>query len=198
MHFVYFDVETERLSSEVGGWKNIEQLGLAVAVTMSSKDGEFRVYRAHEAASLVDELRACDCVVGFNSRGFDFRVIQPYADISLRDLPNLDLMLDLKTGAGFRPSLDNLCAATFNEGKSSSGTQAVEWWRAGRHQEVIEYCKQDVLLTRRLHEWGASHGTVKLLDKRGRVQTIPVPWNLDALPALPPPPAPSEQPSLFD
>src|SRR4028118_59736 len=94
--FVYFDVETERLSSEVGGWKNIEQLGLAVAVTLSSRDGEFRVYRAHEAATLVDELRACDCVVGFNLRGFDFRVVQPYADVPLRELPHLDLMLDLK------------------------------------------------------------------------------------------------------
>lgn len=198
-HFVYFDLETERLSHEVGGWSHIEKLGLAVAVTLSSRDEQFRAYRANEATQLVAELQACDCVVGFNLRGFDFRVLQPYADIVLRDLPNLDLMLDVKAQSGFRAGLDNLCAATLDASKSSEGTKAVEWWRAGRQDEVIAYCQQDVRLTRDLHVFGAQHGHVKLLDKRGQTRQIAVPWRLDALRT----PAAAialkiEQPSLFD
>ncbi len=185
MHFVYFDVETERVADEVGGWANIEQLGLAVAVTHSSRDDQFRVYRKHEATALVDELRACDCVVGFNSRHFDFRVVQPYVAFNLQTLTNIDLLIDLIATTGFRVTLDNCCTATFGECKSGSGLQSVQWWKEGRHEDVIAYCKQDVLLTRRLHEFGAAHGYVKCLDRRGRTRTVHVPWKLEGAPSVP-------------
>lgn len=185
MHFVYFDVETERAAEEVGGWNNIEQFGLAIAVTLSSRDGQFRVYRKNEVSPLVDELRACDCVVGFNTRRFDFRVVQPYIDFNLQTLTNIDMLLDLTAVLGFRVTLDNCCAATFGECKSGSGLQSVAWWKEGRHDEVIEYCKQDVLLTRRLHEFGATHGHIKCLDRRGRPRTIAVPWKLEGNPSVP-------------
>ena len=191
MHFVYFDVETERAAEEVGGWSNVEQLGLAIAVTHSNRDGEFRVYRKQEVAALVDELRAADCVVGFNLRGFDFRVVQPYVDFNLQTLVNLDLMLDLKAVAGFRVSLDNCCKATLGECKSGGGQQSLQWWKEGRHEEVIAYCKQDVLLTRKLHEFGARQGYVKCLDRKGHLRTLSVPWKLEGTPSVP------QQGSLF-
>ncbi len=208
MNFVYFDVETERSAEEVGGWGNIEQLGLAVAVTCSTTpetraasatEGiaesiaaeEFCVFRGHETEALLQELRAADCVVGFNTRGFDFRVLQPYVSFDLRSLNNLDLMVDLKAVAGFRPGLDNCCAATLGESKSGGGLQSLQWWREGRHDEVIEYCKQDVALTRKLHEFGAREGYVKCLDRRGRLRTLRVAWSLSAASAA------AQQGSLF-
>ncbi|MDF2439033.1 MAG: box helicase protein [Abditibacteriota bacterium] len=190
MNWVYFDIETERLSHEVGGWANIEQLGVAVAVTHSSHDNLFRVYRGNEMQALLEELKAAECVVGFNSRGFDFRVLQPYVDFDLSRLPNIDLLLDVKAVAGFRPSLNNLCAATLGESKSSDGIEAIQWWREGRHEEVIEYCKQDVLLTRRLHEFGAREKHVRCTDRNNRPRSLAVNWSLDGLAA-------PLQPSLF-
>ncbi|HEX8834116.1 MAG TPA: ribonuclease H-like domain-containing protein [Abditibacteriaceae bacterium] len=191
MNFVYFDIETERLASEVGGWQNIEQLGLAVAVTNTSHSDEFRAFRKESAQELLAELRAADCVVGFNTRHFDFRVLQPYVDFDVKTLTNIDLMLDLKDVAGFRPGLNNCCAATFGENKSSGGVESVQWWREGRFDEVIAYCQQDVALTRKLHEWGAQHGWVKCLDRAGRVRTLQVGWSLDSIVAAP------QQGSLF-
>lgn len=185
MNFVYFDLETERLADEVGGWSNIEKLGIAVGVTLRSGEDNFHVYRGNEAEALLAELRAADCVVGFNSRAFDFRVLQPYVDFNLKDLADLDLMLDLKKAAGFRVGLNNACAATLGEGKSGHGADSVQWWREGRHDEVIEYCKQDVLLTRRLHEYGAKHGHVFCTDKQNRKRTLSVPWTLDGKPTAP-------------
>ena len=185
MNFVYFDLETERSAEEVGGWSHIEQLGLAVAVTCSSRDDEFRVFRNNQTEALLRELRAADCVVGFNTRGFDFRVLQPYVAFDLKQLPDLDLLLDLKAAAGFRPGLDNCCAATLGEAKSGGGLQALQWWREGRHDEVIAYCKQDVALTRRLHEFGAREGYVRCLDRSGRTRTLPVSWSLTGVPVSP-------------
>jgi len=178
MNFIYFDLETERSAQEVGGWHNIEQLGIAVGVTISSEESDYRVWRAADVVGLGEALRACNCVVGFNTRGFDFRVLQPYLDFDLKTLPNLDLMLDLKSVAGFRPSLDSCCGATLGESKSGGGLESLQWWREGRHDEVIEYCKQDVALTRKLHEFGANNGWVKCLDRTGKTRTLAVNWSL--------------------
>lgn len=37
-------------------------------------------------------------------------------------------------------------------GKSGSGENVYDLWEAGRYGEIIEYCKQDVELTRKLHK----------------------------------------------
>lgn len=178
MNFVYFDIETERSADEVGGWHNIEQLGVAIAITVSSLDNEYRVWRSSDAVALGEELRRADCVVGYNSRGFDFRVLQPYLNFNLKDVFNIDLMLDLRQVAGFRPSLDNCCAHTLNEKKSGGGLQSLQWWRDGQHDLVIDYCKKDVDLTRRLHEFGCANGHIKCLTRTGVIKTVTVPWNL--------------------
>lgn len=211
---VYFDLETERSAEEVGGWKNIEQLGLTVAVTCAAPgqdDNEnqsqnqsgdaansstllqWRVFRREDVAALLQELRAADCIIGFNTRGFDFRVLQPFADFDLKTLPNVDLMLDIKKAVGFRAGLDNCCGATLGQSKSGGGLEMLQLWREGRQQEVIDYCRQDVDLTRQLHEWGARHGHVKCLDRAGRLRTVPVSWSLAAAGA---PPA-AQQGTLF-
>lgn len=206
MNFVYFDLETERSAEEVGGWKNIEQLGIAVGVTCAARDdvietrvlagaeGEIarakavfthRVFLNEEIAALLQTLQASDGVIGFNTRGFDFRVLQPFADFDVSALPNLDLMLDLKNVAGFRPSLESCCTASFGAKKSGGGLEALQWWREGRRDEVISYCKDDVTLTRLLHEFGAKNGFVKCLTRSGAVKTLPVDWSLQYLTAPP-------------
>lgn len=179
VNWLYFDIETERTAQEVGGWHNIEQLGLACAVTHSSISNEFRVYRKPDIPALLEELRSADCVVGFNSIGFDIRVLQTWADFDLSALPHLDLILDIKGAAGYRVGLNNLCEATFGACKSSNGLEAIQWWRDGREQEVIDYCQQDVLLTRRLHEHGAQNGWVKCLDRAKKPRTLNINWCLE-------------------
>ena len=184
MNFVYFDLETERSAQEVGGWGNIEQLGIAVAVTCASGDdqdgqAQFKTFLGDQTDDLLAELRRADCVVGFNTRGFDFRVLQPFVAFDLKSLHNIDLMLDLKAVAGFRPGLDNCCAQTLGSQKSGGGLQSLQWWREGRRDEVIAYCRQDVLLTRQLHEFGARQGFVKCLDKNAKERVLRVAWSLD-------------------
>lgn len=65
MNIVYFDLETKYLSDEVGGWSNIERMGLAVAVTYSTQRGGFAHYTESEVGMLIDELCNADLVVGF-------------------------------------------------------------------------------------------------------------------------------------
>ena len=50
-------------------------------------------------------------------------------------------------------SMDNLCAALGLDGKGDGmdGSQVAQAWADGRHEEIAEYCRQDVERTRAIH-----------------------------------------------
>lgn len=176
MNIVYFDVETQRSFAEVGGRGFIRALGLSAAVTYSTLDGVYRHYIEGTVADLIAELRAADLVVGFNVLGFDYEVLRAYTDDPLDDLPTVDMLDHVYKRLGFRVSLDNLAATTLGASKSADGLQAVRWFKEGRMKEILDYCQQDVEVTRRLHEYGKQYKHVKFRDRNYREQVVPVSW----------------------
>ncbi|MCZ6553275.1 MAG: DEAD/DEAH box helicase, partial [SAR324 cluster bacterium] len=70
--------------------------------------------------------------------------------------------------------------------------QALTWYKEGRIEKIIEYCKQDVEVTRLIHEHALQHGQISY-DSRGGVKTVALSWSIEA-----PAPQASEQMSLFD
>jgi DEAD/DEAH box helicase domain-containing protein len=176
MNTVFFDLETQRTFDEVGGRQNLRKLGLAVAVTYSTDSGAFRHYTEDTVAELIEELRSADLVVGFNVLSFDYEVLRAYTDDPLRALPTADLLDHIHRRLGFRVSLDNLAGATLGTSKSADGLQAVEWFRQGQIQKVLDYCQQDVEVTRLLFEYGRTNRHVKYRDQRYRIQTVAVSW----------------------
>jgi DEAD/DEAH box helicase domain-containing protein len=176
MNIVFFDLETQRVFDEVGGRHNTRKLGLAAAVTYSTADGVFRFYTEETVADLVAELKAADKVVGFNVLRFDYEVLRAYTDELLERIPTVDMLEQIYKRLGFRVSLDNLARTTLGTAKSADGLQAVRWYKEGRIQEVLDYCQQDVEVTRRLYEHGQQHKHVKYQDRNYRVQKVPVNW----------------------
>lgn len=177
-NILYFDIETQKLADEVGGWSNINLLKLAVAVAYSTQNGEYFVYLEKDVQGLVNLLVAADLIVGFNVKRFDYIVIKPYTDISLCELPTLDMLEDIYQTLGFRVSLDKLASATLGEKKLADGIQAVQWYKKGKIDKIIEYCKKDVEITRKLHEYGCKQGFVCFTGRGGIKQPIPVNWKL--------------------
>ena len=176
MNVVYFDVETQRSFDEVGGRHNIRKLGLSAAVTYSTADGDFRHYTEEEVADLIAELKAADLVVGFNVLGFDYEVLRAYTDDALDDIATVDMLDHVYRRLGFRVSLDNLASTTLGASKSADGLQAVRWYKQGRMQEILEYCQQDVAVTRSLHEYGKQYKHVKFRDRNFRERIVAVSW----------------------
>jgi len=132
---IYFDLETQKLAREVGGWSNIHLMKLAVAVTYSRKADEYGVYLEEDVGKLIEQLKTADLIVGFNIKRFDFTVIAPYTSMSLQELqklPALDMLNDIYRNLGFRVSLDALASATLSETKSADGLQAVQWYKEGK------------------------------------------------------------------
>ena len=164
-NYVVFDVETQRSAEDVGGWKNIRDLGISVAVAHVAAEDAYRVYREAELAALVELLRSAPLVVGFNIISFDYPVLSRYTDFKLSSLPTCDLLADIHKQLGFRLKLDDVALSTLNTPKSADGLQAIQWYREGKWDELIEYCKQDVKVTRDLFEFGREHGFVYFNDK---------------------------------
>ncbi|MBN1135236.1 MAG: ribonuclease H-like domain-containing protein [Anaerolineae bacterium] len=174
MNTLFFDVETQRTFDQVGGRHNIRALGLAAAVTYSTATGTFRHYTEESVADLLAEIHAADLVVGFNLLSFDYEVLRAYGPL---DPPRTVDMLDqIYRRLGFRISLDNLAKATLGVSKSADGLQAVRWYREGRIQEILDYCQQDVEITRRLYEYGQQNKHLKYQDRNRRPQMVQVSW----------------------
>ncbi len=172
---IYVDVETLRLSDEVeGGWKNIKDFGLAVAVTWDEQNG-FRDWFELQAAGLVEELQRFDRIVTFNGDRFDFTVLSAYAPVAgLRPL-SFDLLTDLTKRLGHRVRLESVASATLGTAKGGSGLDAVRWWREGKKDKVVEYCRQDVKLMVDLIAYARQHGHVKF-ESLGATKEVPVTW----------------------
>ncbi len=177
---VYFDLETRRTAADVGGWGNKHLMGISVAVTYSSRAGDYSIYTENQAQDLINQLVRADLVIGFNHIGFDYEVLLGHTIFDFRDqLRSLDLLIDLEKQLGHRLKLEAVAAASLGTGKSADGLQAIRWWQQGKIAEIAEYCCYDVKVTRLVHEYGAKNGFVKYHDRNGREQKVDVEWSLD-------------------
>lgn len=177
---VYFDLETQRSAEEVGGWEYPYLMRMAVGVVYDEGTGEYATYGEGEVDRLLDHLGAADLVVGFNIRRFDYGVLKGYAGGGRVDeFTTFDILEDLHRRLGFRVSLAHLVRATLGEEKGADGLQSLTWWKEGRVDQVIEYCRQDVALTRALFRFGLDHGYL-LMEREGVLMRLPAGWRLEA------------------
>ena len=174
LRYGVFDVETRRSAAEVGGWHRADKMGVSVVVLYDSGPDELFVYRDDEIDALVDRLRELDLVIGFNNKRFDNRVLSAYTSFELDNLPTLDMLEEVKNRLGYRISLDGLAESTLGTGKSSDGLMALQWYKEGRIDKIIEYCSKDVEITRDLFLFGARKGYLLFKNKAGNAVRCPV------------------------
>ena len=178
---LYFDLETQKSADDVGGWGNIHDMKLAVAVVWDSCEQEYFSYLEGAASELVKKLRTADLVVGFNVKKFDYGVLQPYADFDLDEITTFDMLIDVNKKLGHRLSLNHLAENTLNAEKSADGLVSLQWFKEGKIDKIIEYCKQDVEITRDLFLYGELHGYVKYSTRSGVAKDLKVDWKRSSL-----------------
>lgn len=171
-NIIYFDLETQKSAQEVGGWSHIDRLKLAIAVTFSTADQQYTTFQESDVEALINQLTQADCIVGFNLKAFDYVVLRPYTSANLWHLPTFDMLEQVRRALGFRLCLDALAKETLQESKSADGLQSVRWWKAGRTDLVAEYCRKDVEITKRLHEYACQNGHLLFRGRDGRVRRV--------------------------
>ena len=155
-----FDVETQNLAKEIGGWANIEAMRVSVACSWSDTDG-YQIWHEAQAPNLVSYLESAEMIVGFNINSFDYRVLSAYTDVSKLVEKTYDI-LDEINAQGLRGiSLDRLALLNLNEAKVYGGVDAVRLWRAGDIETLEQKCQKDVELTQRLFEMWENEGLLR-------------------------------------
>lgn len=177
----FLDLETCCSAADVGGWGQCHRMGVSLAVLAETRPERVTVFREADLERLAERLRQLDLVVGFNVKRFDYRVLQPYTQVKLTDLPTLDILEELHAILGHRISLGHLVEKTLGEMKTGDGLLALELYAAGRWEELESYCRQDVYLTRRLFEFGAEKGYLLYQHRQGALVRVVVDWREERL-----------------
>lgn len=175
-HFLVLDIETQKLVQEVGGWDHVDKLGISVACAYDSKTDQFLSFLEKDMKNLI-ELCEERLIVGYNIRGFDLPVMVPYG-LDPKGLDVFDIMYDLEALTRQRfLKLEAVARGTLGTGKSADGLMAVEWWKSGQVQKIIDYCLQDVKVTRDVFQFGRQNGFIRIQRSEEKISQVPVQWN---------------------
>ena len=170
---VVIDIETQNWFTDVGA-NDHSLLKISVIGCYFYETDEYYEFEEHEFAKLWPRLERADRLIGFNTIGFDYPVMNNYYSGDLQKFPTLDILYEIQKSLGRRIKLQDVAQATIGEGKSGYGGQAVEWWKEGKIQEIKEYCRQDVKVTRMVYEYGLRHGALAYWDRTGERKGIPI------------------------
>lgn len=170
-----FDVETQKLFSEVAG-NDPALLGVSLlSVYIREVDeeqrevmGEMRSFWEHELMDFWLLLSGVKRIIGFNSIKFDVPALKPYAPASFSRLPHFDIMQSVRDALGHNVSLRVLSEQSLGRAKIDVGMNAVTYWKSqdpGELKKLREYCEADVILTRDLYDFGVRNKKLKYVDR---------------------------------
>lgn len=202
MNTIIYDIEIDRAIPQRGqlpvpgiryceGWHDHAGMGVAVAGVYDYAEGRYRVFCRDNWAEFEALWNSSGLVVGFNQIGFDNKVLDamtPVAERRISTRPQYDILQELwaahglsrtfspRTHGGF--GLDPTAKVNFGGEKTGDGAQAPINWQQGRIASVIDYCLEDVRLTKLLFDRILATGRL-LSPKHGGSVTL----NRPALPS---------------
>ena len=94
----------------------------------------------------------------------------------LQEINTFDMLIDIKKLLNFRLSLNHLAQHTLNAKKSADGLVSLQWYKEGKIDKIIHYCKQDVEITRDLFLFGVEKGYVNYQSRSGNHLQLQVNW----------------------
>jgi DEAD/DEAH box helicase domain-containing protein len=175
---IYLALSTQKSAEDIGGWQHKHLLGLGVAVTYDTGDQRYRVYTDETVDALLDSLRVADLIVGFNTRDFDYQVLQPYTDIPFTTLPTFALLDEIQRALGFRFSLRHVVRETLGIEQPDESIRALHWYQEGDRERVAQQCRRNIELVRALVHHVTETGTLAYRDQAGARQLLHVHWAL--------------------
>lgn len=140
------------------GWRDYAGMGISCLVANDYINGQYRLFMDD---NIHDFLKLCKgrLVVGFNSVGFDNRIIEAMFGVNLDD-QSYDILREMWIASGLKPtfggkshtgfSLDLTSGRNLGANKSGDGALAPIDYQEGRYGNLIDYCMRDVWLTSRL------------------------------------------------
>jgi len=141
------------------GWRDFSGMGISCIGAYDYREDRYRVFcrdNFDEFQALVDSRAV---IVGFNSIGFDNPLCAAH-QITVPDEKSYDILVEVWVAAGLSskfkyPShigygLGDICEVNFGLQKTGHGAVAPVQWQRGEIGAVIDYCLNDVRITKRV------------------------------------------------
>ncbi len=167
-----FDLETKHTLSEK---KDHSQLEISVLGFYDYNKDEIRILREDQLWQFFKAAESASYLIGFNIQGFDLKVLQPYYSGDIFSLPNFDMLSDIKRRVGKRFSLNDLIRETLGKEKTGHGLEAIRLYQEGEWSQLESYCRDDVLLTKALFEYGVRNKKIFYPTDTGKAE-LRVDW----------------------
>jgi len=177
---IVFDVETKNSFEDVGGRDNLEKLEVSVVCVYSYNNDTYASYREGEWDKLAHVFQNAGLIIGFAISRFDLPVMKKYMPFNVMALPRLDILDEIELAYGSRISLDVLAKTNLGTQKTSHGLEAIEFYKRGEWDKLIEYCTHDVHITKQLYDLIQKQKFIHI-PKRYTNELIKVPLNFKEL-----------------
>jgi len=165
MHYIVFDIETQKSFKEIDRSK-IHKLGVSVVGLYDSATGTYEAYEEKNMIKVDEKFRQADCLIGFNCIDFDLPVLAPYLFTPIQNFFVIDLMVEIQKVRGHRVTLQSVAEATLKMSKSGDGLGAIEMFKEGRMEELKKYCLDDVRITKEIYEYGVENKKILFTSNR--------------------------------
>ena len=181
MSVLALDIETKNMSHEIGGVGNTHTFQVSTVATWDGNTGTVYVDEpvdtfaksGHIVKSLSELKFDLDnhfenggVILGHNIASFDLPILKNSMDIYcirkyLDEKRYIDTSRLLTADYGERFRLQNLGENTLKQDKLMDSADAPKLWKAGRFDEVVEYCLKDTQIVYDLWKYGRDNGIVK-------------------------------------
>jgi hypothetical protein len=141
------------------GWNDYQGMGIAVICCYDYATDRYRVFCQDNLTGFKTLVSSAQCVVGYNNHRFDDNVLEA-AGITVPPEKSYDILQEIWRGLGLDSDfksethrgygLEALCVVNLGITKNGSGALAPILWQRGQVGTVIDYCLQDVHLTKKL------------------------------------------------
>lgn len=166
------DLETQKSFREE---PETEKLGISVVAIYDYASEKGHVFTEQEIVKLYPYLEKASYIIGYNSRSFDMVVLQAYYPGKIESFSQFDILEDIREKIGHRIGLNDVASATLGEKKTGHGLMAIDYFKEGKWEELKKYCMDDVMVTKKLFDYGIEHGEIFYLNETGKVP-IKVSW----------------------
>jgi DEAD/DEAH box helicase domain-containing protein len=160
---IVFDIETKNFFSDVGS-NDPTSLDISVVCIYDYDHDTYESFLEEDLKKLWPILEKAGMLIGYNSDHFDIPLLNKYYPGDLTNIKSLDLLKEIRRSLGRRVKLDQVAEGTLNLNKSGSGLMAGEWWKKGEIQKIIDYCLDDVKITKDLYEHALKNNELKFKE----------------------------------
>lgn len=190
MFELIFDLETKKWFDETGT-TDPGDLGVSIVSLyfrelnpdFTEKSGEMMSFWEENFDQMWKFFRATDRIIGFNSIHFDVPALKPYAPKGFKDLPHFDILDKIKDESGHRVSLNRVAKDSIGEEKIDQGKNAPQYFQNADPEslkQLSKYCESDVLLTKKVYDFGFQNKILKYTDYWNNKRTVNVDFSYPA------------------